>query len=89
MQKKYALSFLVLGAFVLRALVFFMYLGNEHRYWQVDSATYETLGQELAINNRFTTPDGTPNAYRLPGYSVFLATIFKTAGVNHKAALWV
>lgn len=89
MKKIYAFSLLVIVAFALRALVFWGYLGDENRYWQVDSATYETLAKELAINERFATPDGTPNAYRLPGYPLFLAMIFKAVGVNHHAALWV
>ncbi len=89
MKKLYAFSLLVIVAFVLRAAVFWGYLGEEDRYWQIDSATYQALAQELSVNNRFTTPDGNPDAYRVPGYPLFLATVYKMVGVNHHAALWV
>lgn len=89
MKKLYALSLLVVVAFALRAAVFWGYLGQDDRYWQVDSATYQTLAEELTDNNRFATHDGTPNAYRVPGYPFFLAAVYKVAGINHHAALWV
>lgn len=89
MKKVYALTLLVIVAFILRAGVFLGYLSHDQRYWQVDSATYETLGKELAITGHFSTPDGTPNAYRVPGYPLFLSTIFKVAGINHQAVLWI
>jgi hypothetical protein len=88
MKKLYALALLVVAAFALRAVVFWGYLAHDNRYWQVDTATYETLAQELAVNNRFATPDGTPNVYRLPGYPLFLATVYKVVN-NPLAALWV
>lgn len=88
MKKLYALALLVVAAFAFRAVVFWGYLAHDNRYWQVDTATYETLAQELAVNNRFATPDGTPNVYRLPGYPLFLATVYKVVN-NPLAALWV
>lgn len=89
MKKIYALTLLVIVAFLVRGLVFFNYLNLDNRYSQVDTTTYELLAQQLAKTNTFTTPDGEPNGYRLPGYPLFLATVFKIAGINHQAALWV
>jgi hypothetical protein len=89
MKKVYALVLLVVAAFALRAAVFCGYLAQDKRYWQVDTTTYVSLAKELAENSRFATSDGTPNAYRLPGYPLFLATIFKSCGVSYKVALWV
>lgn len=89
MKKIYALTLLVVVAFILRAGVFLGYLSQDQRYWQVDSATYELLATQLATTGHFATPDGIPNAYRVPGYPLFLSTTFKAIGVNHQAALWI
>ena len=89
MKKVYALTLLVVVAFVLRAGVFLGYLSQDQRYWLGDSATYEVLATQLATTGSFATPDGTPNAYRVPGYPLFLSTIFKVTGINHQAALWI
>ncbi|MBM3886993.1 hypothetical protein FJ364_03605 [Candidatus Dependentiae bacterium] len=89
MKKMYTLVLLVIAAFALRALVFWGYLQHENRFWQVDTTTYDTLAQELVVNNRYATPDGTLNAYRLPGYPFFLATIYKATNNNRIAALWI
>lgn len=89
MKKTYSLVFLVVAAFFVRAIVFQGYLSNDNCYLQVDSSTYLTLATELANNARFSTSDGTPHAYRLPGYPLFLAAVFKIFGKADKAVLWV
>lgn len=75
-------------AFLVRASVFYFYLGNHERYWQVDSLTYHVTAQEIALGKGVSKPNGTPQFYRVPGYSFFLATLYKLFGINTKNVLW-
>ncbi|MBS1987815.1 hypothetical protein JST56_02370 [Candidatus Dependentiae bacterium] len=80
---------LVLLAFVVRALVFYGYLSHDQRYWQVDSNTYHLTAQEIAQGHGISKPNGQPQFYRVPGYSLFLAPYYALFGPDTKNVLWL
>jgi 4-amino-4-deoxy-L-arabinose transferase-like glycosyltransferase len=90
-KNKTFLSVLFICAFLIRAAVFYCYLSQEKRYWQVDSNTYHLIAQGIAQGKGISDPDagGAPNFYRLPGYPLFLAPVYKIFGDNPKNALWL
>jgi len=82
-------------AFLIRFTVFNYYLGKNNNYWQVDSSTYHKIACGLLSGNGFSTSDNNniykQNFYRLPGYPVFLASIYKLFNINirdTKTVLW-
>ncbi len=82
------LTILVVLAFLIRAAVFHGYLGQHERYWQVDSNTYHLTAQEIARGHGISKPNGSPQFYRVPGYSIFLSLYYKLFGVDARNALW-
>jgi len=87
-EKKF-LFFLFVFSFLVRAVVFYFYLGEDKNFWQVDSNTYHTSAVELSKGQGFSLPNGKPNFYRLPGYSLFLASYYKLFGEDKKNVLWM
>lgn len=79
---------LVALAFVVRAAVFYGYLSQDQRYWQVDSNTYHLIAQEIAQGHGISKPNGQPQFYRVPGYSLFLAPYYALCGPDAKNVLW-
>ncbi|MGH9878033.1 MAG: glycosyltransferase family 39 protein [Nitrososphaerales archaeon] len=47
-----------------------------------DPADYHRLATNLAVDHRYIAPDGSPTAWRPPGYPFFLAGIYSVAGEN-------
>jgi len=47
-----------------------------------DPADYHRLATNLAVDHRYIAPDGSPTAWRPPGYPFFLAGIYSIAGAN-------
>ena len=88
-QNKKFLFFLFVFSFIVRAAVFYFYLGEDDNFWQVDSNTYHVTAVELSKGNGFSLPNGKANFYRLPGYSVFLAGYYKLFGEDKKNVLWM
>lgn len=82
------LTILVMVAFFVRAAVFYGYLGQHERYWQVDSNTYHLTAKEIAQGHGISKPDESPQFYRVPGYSLFLSLYYKLFGVDKKNVLW-
>jgi uncharacterized membrane protein (UPF0136 family) len=94
------LFFLTLGAFILRGVVFFLYVQHEQRYCQPDTPDYHISGINLCLGKgmvRYGTPF--PFFWRAPGYPWYLSHFFRSHGVTnlgleanaatHKSALWV
>lgn len=82
------LIILVTFAFLVRGAVFYGYLSQHERYWQVDSNTYHLTAQQIAQGHGVSKPNGQPQFYRVPGYSIFLAAFYKLFGVDTKNVLW-
>lgn len=76
-------------AFFIRAFVFYSYLSQDSRYWQVDSNTYHKVALRVAGGEGIVNDDGSPHFYRLPGYSLFLGLCYKIFGESKVVALWV
>lgn len=78
---------------MLRAFVFNYYLSKNNRFWQVDSQTYHLVACELAGGKGYVNPDGSDHFYRLPGYSLLLATYYALsqggASDDKKNVLWL
>ena len=89
----FCLLFLFLCSFFIRALIFYNYLSRDDRFWQVDSPTYHLLACSLSEGKGYQNPDGSPNVYRLPGYSLFLASYYywsdKGTLSDRKNVLWI
>jgi len=47
-----------------------------------DAADYHRLATNLAVDHGYIAPDGSPTAWRPPGYPFFLAGIYSIGGVN-------
>lgn len=88
-QNKFFLFLLFVGSFLVRAGVFYSYLSQNNRYWQVDSKTYDLVAQSIVQGNGISQTDGSPHFYRLPGYSIFLAICYYFFGYDHQKALWI
>ncbi len=86
-EKKFLL-FLFIFSFLVRAVIFHFYLGNNENFWQVDSNTYHVTAVEITKGNGFSLPDGRSNFYRLPGYPLFLSAYYKLFGEDKKNVLW-
>lgn len=86
-KERWFLTFLFVGALGLRICTFTWYLGNQERFWQVDSNTYHLIGTEMANGNGYSLPGGQPAFYRLPGYPFFLGMCYKFFGHNKESAL--
>jgi hypothetical protein len=68
-------------ALLVRALLFFCFLRHGENYSiYFDSAQYHNLALQIADGQGISKADGTSQFYRLPGYSVFLATCYKFFG---------
>jgi hypothetical protein len=87
-HKWFIVSIFILSFFV-RSLVFYFYLKNDNNFWQVDSTTYNSVAIQMSKGNGVSYDKGKPNFYRLPGYSLFLAIIYKIFGQEPRHALWV
>jgi 4-amino-4-deoxy-L-arabinose transferase-like glycosyltransferase len=82
------LGLLFLISFLIRAAVYGGYLSKNQNYWQVDSSTYHLVAQGIDDGKGISLPGGQPNFYRLPGYPLFMAFIYKIVGQNPQKALW-
>lgn len=87
-KEKNFLLFLFFFSFLVRALVFALYLGKNDNFWQVDSNTYHITATQVAQGNGFAKATGQPNFYRLPGYPLFIAAYYKLFGEDKKNVLW-
>ncbi|MFH1461444.1 MAG: hypothetical protein ABIF12_00640 [bacterium] len=87
-NNKWFLISLFIFSFLLRATVFYYYLGKDNNYWQVDSGAYHKIAISLS-QDKGVSIDGNPNFYRLPGYSYFLSFYYKYFEQNRKNALWL
>jgi hypothetical protein len=85
---KIFLGVLFIFSFLIRAVVYQVYVRHDQRYWQVDSATYQRVATSIAADNGISLPNGQPNFYRLPGYPVFIAFFYKLWGNDPEKALW-
>jgi 4-amino-4-deoxy-L-arabinose transferase-like glycosyltransferase len=87
-HEKWFLVALFFVSFLIRAGVYYWYLGNDNRYWQVDSNTYHVVAKSFAEGKGIALSGGIPNFYRLPGYPIFIASFYKLCGADPYKALW-
>lgn len=81
-----AIALFVLGL-CLRLAVYGGYLSKNNNFWQVDSMTYHLVAQNIEEGNGISL-DKKPHFYRVPGYSLFMAGIYKCVGSSPEHALW-
>jgi len=82
------------GLFVLACvirLVFFLVFTckSENYLIHFDSAQYINLAENIYMGKGITNTDETPQFYRLPGYSIFLALCYKIFGHDYIYVLFV
>jgi 4-amino-4-deoxy-L-arabinose transferase-like glycosyltransferase len=82
----------LVGLFILscciRVLAYHCYLSKNENFWQVDSFTYHRIAQGISEGKGISQPTGQPNFYRLPGYPIFIASLYKIFGQNPEKVLW-
>lgn len=83
------LTALFLISLCIRVGVYQCYLSKNKNYWQVDSANYHRVAQGIAEGKGISLSSGQPNFYRLPGYPIFIAGLYKIFGQNPEKVLWV
>jgi len=77
-------------ALIVRLLFFFLFTRHGENYLiYFDSAQYQNLAQQIADGKGITNSDGTAQFYRLPGYSLFLASFYKLFDSGETYALLV
>ena len=81
-MKKF-LVFLFGLSFLIRILVFGLYLSKSDRYWQVDSLLYHNIAVSLADGKGITQSNNKPSFYRLPGYPLFLMPFYAIWGADY------
>ncbi|MFA6526831.1 MAG: hypothetical protein WCT20_00195 [Candidatus Babeliales bacterium] len=87
-EERWFLALLFTCALIIRTCIFSCYLGNDNRFWQVDSNTYHVIGTEMARGNGYSLPGGQPAFYRLPGYPFFISLCYKLFGHEKQNVLW-
>lgn len=81
-QEKWFLLGIFFCAVIIRLLYFHVFLQDNPCVLAFDSGHYHELATQIADGKGFTKLDGTPQFYRLPGYSVFLAICYKLFDFN-------
>ena len=75
-NRKNLSQYVFLIAFIIRALVFGLYVQHHERYRQADSNDYHICAFLLSYNQTMTKPDGEPIFWRTPGYPLYLASFY-------------
>ncbi len=88
-EHKFFLIFLFILSLLVRGLVFGFYLSKENRFWNYDSPPYHSVAIQVSEGNGFLNNDASPHFLRVPGYSFFLAGIYKVFGPDKVKALWL
>jgi len=95
-----ALCLMCVGAFLVRALVFYGYVQQDERYQQPDSIDYHCAAVSLALGKGMVQIwNEEPIFWRTPGYPCFLAFFYRLYDEysldffdheeSHRMALWV
>jgi hypothetical protein len=90
-SRKNCIRFFVLfmSALIIRLIFFYIFLAQNPCQLMYDSKQYHDLAVNLVEGKGIVGDDGvTPQFYRLPGYSCFLALCYKIFGINPQAALF-
>lgn len=77
-QKRIAFALIFTLAVILRLCVVLYFPARQ----VADAADYHRLAVSLALNHGYVAEDGSPTAWRPPGYPFFLAGIYSAVGVN-------
>lgn len=86
-ERSFLLGLFLFSLFV-RVLFFFVFTRYGENYLiHFDSAQYQKLAEQVVDGQGITNDDGTPQFYRLPGYSIFLAGAYNLFGDDHLKAL--
>jgi 4-amino-4-deoxy-L-arabinose transferase-like glycosyltransferase len=89
---------LVLGAFIMRALMFGLYIQHNERYRQADTFDYHACAISLAHKlGMVSIANGLPVFWRTPGYPLYLSwfypalmgTTLNLYSTAHQWALWI
>ena len=76
-------------SFLMNASFFFFFLSRNNNYVVcTDSAEYNNVAQNITLGKGIIKSDGDYNFRRLPGYPIFLATMYSLFGTDSKKALW-
>ena len=90
MNNKFFLIFVFITSFLVRALFFIVFVQKDKNCWVcTDSAEYHSIAVNVAQGEGIKKGDGELNFRRLPGYPIFLATVYKFFENNVNKALWL
>jgi hypothetical protein len=81
-QDRKFLWFLSCLSLIIRLFFNYFFLADNPCQLMYDSAQYHAVATALTDGNGFTNPDQSPHFYRLPGYPIFLGTVYAIFGVN-------
>ncbi|MFA5074619.1 MAG: hypothetical protein WC436_00785 [Candidatus Babeliales bacterium] len=85
-NKKF-LILLFIFAFIFRIIFFYFVTSQNNNYWTSDSSAYHETALKIASGYGIADINNQPDFYRLPGYSLFLATCYKLFNQNKIVAL--
>ncbi|KKP24460.1 MAG: hypothetical protein SZ59_C0002G0306 [candidate division TM6 bacterium GW2011_GWF2_28_16] len=80
---------LILLGLTLRVILFNLYTKHNNYKIPIDSNQYNEIASKLAEKGNFLNADNTPNFFRLPGYPIFMAVIYKIFGKNQTTMLFI
>ncbi len=88
MKKKTILSILFIFSIATRLALFVAFTGHEDRHLiYFDSAQYQAVAENIVMGKGISNKEEKPQAYRLPGYPLFLASIYSLFGINQQIAM--
>ena len=79
-EHKFFLLFLFILSFITRGFVFGFYLSKDNRFWNFDSPPYHSVAVHISEGKGVVNSDTSLHFLRVPGYSIFVAVLYKMFG---------
>jgi len=87
-KEKRFLFFLFVISFLIRAVFSIVFFCEDKKYIHADTACYNEVGTQIVQGKGISLKDGSSFFNRVPGYSLFIALVYKIFGINISYVEW-